>query len=121
MEPGLFLRICPTSAKQQCETNDAHPLHPLTRTHFQRTSSDVADATCSGEAALHTGTTEGQCKTVSRNPAPALPGQGSPAARRVAAKLVGKSLLPAAWKAWVRIQTPSVSHENVHRHLSGLV
>src|SRR4029077_17149315 len=105
MEPGLFLRICPTSAKQQCETNDAHPLHPMTRTHFQRTSSDVSDATRSGEAALHTGTTKGQRKTVSQNPAPVLQGQGSPASVR--AKLVEKSLLPAAWKAWVRIQTPS--------------
>src|SRR5260370_237178 len=38
-----------------------------------------------------------------------------------AAKLFEKSLLPAAWKAWVRIQTPCGLHENVHSHLSGFV
>src|SRR6266849_7888800 len=38
-----------------------------------------------------------------------------------AAKLTEESLLPAAWKAWVRIRRPFRLHENVHRHLSGLL
>jgi hypothetical protein len=53
----------------------------MTRTHFQPTSSDFAGATCS-DAALHTGTTKGQRKTVLQNPDLALPGQGSPACVR---------------------------------------
>jgi acid phosphatase type 7 len=42
-----------------------------------------------------------------------------PAPRR--APVGPKSLIPASWKGWVRIQTPCDPHENVHRHLSRLV